>query len=202
MKKFASSSFYWKVFIYLTFVLLFCLPILAAADEIKASSTTNPPPKYELSRYDKFYADPIVISEKYRGHKVNVRATSKIQEQLDSKLSPLFQSWTKETQGPEAKALVIKPTVEAIKFIGGGARFWAGPMAGRSAVLMRVAIVDQKTGEVIANPEFYQHASAMGGSWSVGGTDNAMLGRIAELIVQYMINNYTRAVGGKTGAEE
>jgi hypothetical protein len=66
---------------------------------------------------------------------------------------------------------------------------------------MRVAIVDQKTGEFIANPEFYQHANAAAGGWSVGASDYAMLNRISDLIVKYMSDNYRNAVGGRTGAE-
>jgi hypothetical protein len=65
---------------------------------------------------------------------------------------------------------------------------------------MRVTYADETTGEVVASPVFYQHASAMGGAWSVGGSDNAMLSRVANLITTYTKNNYAAAVGGPTGA--
>jgi hypothetical protein len=45
-------------------------------------------------------------------------------------------------------------------------------------------------------PEFYAHAAAMGGAFSVGGTDNAMLVRIANSLAVYVFSNYRQAVGG------
>jgi hypothetical protein len=39
----------------------------------------------------------------------------------------------------------------------------------------------------------------MGGAWSIGRTDNAMLERIAGLIANYTIANYKNAIGGATG---
>jgi hypothetical protein len=40
----------------------------------------------------------------------------------------------------------------------------------------------------------------MGGAFSIGGADNAMLYRIAEIINDYVVRNYENAVGGPTGA--
>jgi hypothetical protein len=192
-------------FLYLIVVLAFCFIGFGCATPsttgyIKATGTTNPPPKYEFSRYEKFIAEPIVIAEQFREQNANIGAAATIQEHLNNKLNPLLQSWNKDTKTSELKTLVIKPRIEAIKFIGAGARFWVGGLAGNSGVLMRVNIVDQKTGEIIGNPEFYQHANATAGGWSVGGTDYAMLNRISDLIVQYMSDNYKNAVGGRTGA--
>jgi hypothetical protein len=65
---------------------------------------------------------------------------------------------------------------------------------------MRVTYTDESTGAVVASPVFYQHASAMGGVWSIGGSDNAMLSRVASLITTYTKDNYADAVGGPTGA--
>jgi hypothetical protein len=39
----------------------------------------------------------------------------------------------------------------------------------------------------------------MGGAWSIGGSDNAMLSRVANLITTYTKDNYADAVGGPTG---
>ncbi|MES2405054.1 MAG: hypothetical protein V4567_12065, partial [Pseudomonadota bacterium] len=72
---------------------------------------------------------------------------------------------------------------------------------GSSAVLMRVKFTDAQTGRVIADPEFYQRAAAYGGAWSIGGTDNGMLARIATVVQQYLQNNDARAVGGPTGLD-
>jgi len=61
-----------------------------------------------------------------------------------------------------------------------------------------VRFSDADTGEEIADPEFYQHAAAMSGAWSMGGADNAMLARESTLIASYLSANYDQAVGGPT----
>jgi len=63
---------------------------------------------------------------------------------------------------------------------------------------MTVKFTDATTGEVIAQPEFYQHANKMGAAWSFGATDKAMLVRVAGMITNYVRNNYGAAVGGST----
>lgn len=66
---------------------------------------------------------------------------------------------------------------------------------------MHLRMTDAETGEVMADPEFYQRASAEGGMWSIGGTDNGMLMRISTVAQQYLQRNYARAVGGPTGLD-
>lgn len=67
---------------------------------------------------------------------------------------------------------------------------------------MTVKLVDDQTKTVIAEPQFYQRASAMGGAWSIGATDNDMLKRIAVVCQEYLERNYNQAVGGPTGLEQ
>ena len=54
------------------------------------------------------------------------------------------------------------------------------------------------TGQLIAEPEFYQHANKMGGAWSFGANDKAMLIRISSMVTDYLQKNYAQAVGGST----
>ena len=95
----------------------------------------------------------------------------------------------KSTGKPETRTLVIRPPIKEIKFIGGAARFWVGPMAGSSAVLMEVSFVDKETGDVIAAPQFYRVANAWGGGMSMGGADNMMLSQVVQDIVIYTTSN-------------
>ncbi len=115
----------------------------------------------------------------------------------------MLKDWNeaKSTRDPPRR-LLIEPRVEKIKFIGGGARFWAGALAGKSALLMRVRLSDADSGVLIAEPEFYQHAAAMAGAWTVGGADNAMLARTTTLIADYLKANHPSAVGGPTSLVE
>ena len=114
----------------------------------------------------------------------NKKAAKKINEHLNTQMHYVFTMLNADEKQP-GKTLLIKPRIKEIKFIGGAARFWAGAMAGSSAVLMDVTYLDKDSGEVLAQPEFYNQANAMGGSWSVGATDNQMLDNVVKQITSY-----------------
>lgn len=158
---------------------------------IRATVESNPPPKGALNEFERFEVRQVAAASDVREE----AAMLKIQQNMDQKLSPLVSRWNRG----DGDTLVIEPTVQELKFVGGANRFFAGSLAGSSAVRMTVRLTDKETGEVIAEPEFYQKANASGGAWSVGGTDNAMLVRISTVVQEYLTNNYDRAVGGPTG---
>ena len=179
-----------------------CVALAACATTyIMPTTTTNPPPSEKLAGFSSFELQPIALAAAYQGSNANDKAAAKIQEHLTQRLNPLISAWKRES-GANARTLVISPRIEHIKFIGGGARFWAGALAGSSAVIMKVRLQDKATGQVIAEPEFFQRAAAMSGSWTIGGQDNAMLSRVADLISNYLSGNYDAAVGGPSGATE
>lgn len=171
-----------------------------ATTYIKPVAGGNPPPETKFSDFSEFELQPITVNPKYA--EGNVRATNKIQEHMDTLVLPMVSNW-ESMAGPGARrgTLVIKPHIEDIKFVGGGARFWVGAAAGSSAVLMKVTFEEKETGRVIAEPSFYQRAAAMGGAWSMGGHDNDMLRRIVSLFQQYLQANYASPVGGYSGEE-
>ncbi len=168
----------------------------ACTTEIKATSTQNPPPSEPFKNFGQFKLHPVAPNPADEKDDANQRATQKIDEELQSTLGAQLLRWDKG----EGRTLEIEPRVEEIKFVSGGKRFWAGAFAGSSAVVMQVNFKDADTGNTIAAPTFYQHASAMSGAFSIGGADNAMLYRIAEIINDYVVRNYENAVGGPTGA--
>ena len=178
--------------------LLLAIVVLAGActTQIYAPAATNPPPSAPFQTFGRVQLKPVVLNPAFADHSYNQSATAAIERNLQATLAPQLQSWDKGSE----PTLVIEPYIQEIKFIGGAVRFWAGAFAGSSAVVMRVTYKDAETGATIATPVFYQHASAMGGAWTIGGSDNAMLARVAELIAQYTRDNYVAAVGGSTGA--
>jgi hypothetical protein len=118
-------------------------------------------------------------------------------------VSPIIDGWNRAApQWQPVRVLVIEPMIEHIKFIGGGARFWVGPLAGSSAVIMKVKYIDKESGKLVSEPEFFQRAAAWSGAFTVGGQDNAMLARIVTLVADYTKRNYEEAVGGPSGALE
>jgi len=64
---------------------------------------------------------------------------------------------------------------------------------------MKFKIVEQPSGTQLAEPVFYQRASAMSGTWTFGAQDKDMMHRIVVLADQYLQSNYKEAVGGATG---
>jgi hypothetical protein len=169
---------------------------------IKTDITQNPPPVEKFSGFTRFELAKVALVAPYAGQESNERALVKIQENVSLKAAPLLRDWnvTGATVTP-VRTLVITPVVTEIKFIAGGPRFWAGPFAGSSAVVLNVTLTEKETGRVIATPTFYARAAAMGGAFTIGVTDNLMLVRIADRFTDYLAANYTTAVGGPTGAE-
>jgi hypothetical protein len=192
-------------------VLAACVALVATAAPSNASATekflpsvqTNAPPKAPFASFDRVEIAPVTLAAPWDKNKANVGAQSKIQGYFTSRLAAwtlVLNARTAKTDPP--RALLIEPSIEKIKFIGMGARIWVGAMAGSSQVLMKLKITDKQTGEVIAEPEFYQRANAWGGAYSSGGTDSDMLSRITDLVATYLSANLETAAGGPTGAEE
>jgi hypothetical protein len=179
--------------------------VMAASDVvdyIEAKQITNPPPSVPLNTFDRFEIAPIAMVAPYAGQDANEDAKKRLQTSLDEKVQSFLPQWNAaEAKNTPAKTLKIQPTIRHVKFIGGAARFWTGAAAGGSAVLMTVKLSDAATGEVIGEPEFYQHANKFGAAYSFGATDKNMLIREIELIAEYLRANYAAAVGGPTGKE-
>ncbi len=173
--------------------------LAACATQIKPSATSNPPPLEKFSAYDRFELKRVELSPTYASNGANTKAAAKIQEYFDARVKTVVDEWNGKRSG-NAATLVIEPRIEHIKFIGVGARIWAGPLAGSSAVVMKVRYIDKQSGKVIAEPEFYQRAAAMSGAATFGGQDNAMLARITTLVADYNRRNYAERVGGESGA--
>lgn len=170
--------------------------------KIKTDVTQNPPPAEKFASFTRFEMVNLTLVPPYTGQQANERALVKIQENVSAKANPLLASWNSAGASViPARTLVITPVVTEIKFISGGSRFWAGALAGSSAVILTAKFTDKETGREIAAPMFYARAAAMGGAYSFGATDNVMLVRIAGRLTDYLAANYAAPVGGPTGAE-
>ena len=190
----------WKC---LAVVMLSTLCTLAFAkdkDEIRPAGKTNPAPGELLSGFDRYELKPAVLTGVYAGQEINETALASFQRNFDERVG----AWVAEQNARPARldpvrTLVIEPRIEKIRFISGGARFWAGAFAGSSRILVKMKLTDQDTGQVIAEPEFYQHAKGMAGAWTFGAADNSMLVRSASLALDYLKDNHATAQGGRTG---
>jgi hypothetical protein len=166
------------------------------ATNIKATSTDNPPPAKAFSAYSRIEVKPVVFKEGYHGDQAGL---AKIDENLKKDLAPKLAQWN--SRAATGSTLVVEPVVEEMSFKHGAKRVLLGPLAGGSGVLMRMTIRDN-SGKVIATPEFFQRTAAFSGGFSMGAMDNVMLTRVASLASGYIVNNYDKAVGGPTGADD
>jgi hypothetical protein len=173
-----------------------------AADKFLPSVTTNAAPARPFGQFDRIEVAPVALAPPFDKHNANQVALERIQGHFNSRVTPMTAMMnSRPAKADPASTLLVEPTIQKIKFVGTGARIWAGAMAGSSQVLMKVRITDKATGAVIAEPEFYQKANAWGGAYSAGSTDNDMLGRITDMLAAYLGANMETAVGGPTGAE-
>lgn len=166
------------------------------ATKIKASSTENPPPAEAFSSFGRIEVKRVVFKNGYKG---DASGLAKIDENFQKDLGEKLVQWNKRPAN--GRTLVIEPVVEELSFKHGAKRVLLGPLAGSSGVLMRVTFRDAK-GQVVAAPEFFQRAQAMGAGFTFGVHDNLMLTRVANLASGYVVANYERAVGGPTGADD
>ncbi|MDY0885213.1 hypothetical protein ACFPL7_02440 [Dongia soli] len=140
------------------------LPVLMAmiatgcTTHIAPSVQNNPPPTEKLSSFSHFELLPVEASTEA---KKEDRALARISENMQQTVKPQLVGWEKQETG--GRTLKIQPYVQDLKFVDGGTRFFAGALAGSSAVVMKVKLIDAETGAVVAEPEFYQRAAAMGG---------------------------------------
>jgi len=178
---------------------LLAVPLLAFAGdkpEGQPTASENPPPKMTLDNFKRFEMEPIAMGAPFAGQKGNEVAKQKLQANVDLRAKPLLAEWNAMPAGESPRTLKIQPAIRYIRFITGGKRFFAGALAGGSSILVNVNLVDAASGDVIASPEFYQQANAMGAAYSFGGTDKAMLIRISNMVTEYLRSNYSQAVGG------
>jgi hypothetical protein len=177
-------------------------PSAAATEKYLPSVMPNPAPSEPLANFDRVEVTPVTLAAPFDKHNANIAARDKIQTHLDNRLSAWVLAMnTRAAKGAAPRVMVVEPVIEKIKFIGTGARIWAGALAGSSQVLMRVRLRDKETGAVVAEPQFYQRANAWGGAYSAGGTDRDMLSRITDLVAGYLGTNLETSVGGPTGGE-
>jgi hypothetical protein len=174
--------------------------MLAVAATALAESPQNPPPASAFAGYDKYELLPIAMGPPYAGDEGKEQAKAKIQGYMTAETNPIIEQWNTDAAGStRGQTLVIEPRIEKLKVVSTGARIWAGAFAGDSYVIMKIKIAEQPSGTVLAEPEFYQRASAMSGAWTFGAQDKDMMHRIVVLVNQYLQSNYKEAVGGATG---
>jgi hypothetical protein len=164
-----------------------------------ADVAKNPPPANKLQGYAGYELKAVTLNPELAGKKNIDKVVARVEEHLKVKAGAVVSGWSADAAN--SQKLVIEPHIESLHKPSGANRFFAGAAAGNSRILLKVKITEQPSGKVIGEPEFYRHANAVAGAWTMGAHDNVMLEKVAALVAGYLSANYTEAVGGDTGFE-
>jgi hypothetical protein len=127
----------------------------ACATNIHDKHDTIQPSKVRFGTFSHVAITPLVV-EQSEGDHGDGRAVEHIKTALAACLASIFKGAA--TASPDSRAnsdtLLVEPAIENLKKINGAERFFVGPMAGSSAVLLRTRYRNGATNEVIAEPVF------------------------------------------------
>ncbi len=174
---------------------LFAACTVHAADfQQPAENAMNPAPTVQLSAFQRFELVDVGMDPPYAGQDSNEVARQYLQGNISDRVGKVVSTWNEQPAGDAPRTLKIEPKIAHIRFITGGKRFFAGAMAGSSWVYVTVKMTDAATGEVIAEPGFYQSGSGRMGGLSFGATDKTMLIRISSMLRAYLQKNHEASV--------
>ncbi len=93
------------------------------------------PPEVKFGAFEKIYFRSTGINSALASNSANQKALARIDEHLFSRVRPIFlNSLTlieanEQLDGLDKNSLLIEPFIDDIRFVSGGARFWAGAYA-------------------------------------------------------------------------
>jgi hypothetical protein len=163
----------------------------ACATNIHDKHDTIQPSKVRFGTFSHVAIAPLVV-EQSEGDPGDERAVEHMKTALAACLASAFKdaAMTSADSKANPETLLVEPAIENLKKVNGAERFFVGPMAGSSAVLLRTRYRNGATNDVIAEPVFYAKASAWSGAWTIGVMDNVMLDRVVNQACDYARGNY------------
>ncbi len=87
--------------------------------------------------------------------------------------------------GRKDGALVARAELTSLRIVGGGARFWLGVMAGRSAMRFRVSLIDASTGAIVTSSEVGDDTT-WGGAFTIGARDRSLPERVGVQLAEFV----------------
>ena len=162
------------------------LATVAQEESSRMVATTEP-----LSAFGTFELHPMVMSDAVSSDSGKVKQAKLLEEKLRAKLIPLFEKWQRDGNHTGRK-LLVQPSLVSIRIVSGGARFWAGGLAGDSNIDLDLKLVDAATGAVVGKPRINKGSGGIAGGWTVGATDRNLLDYVAAISSQYLVANYQR----------
>lgn len=175
----------------LSFGIVFMVATLAGcATKIAPQNHTIQPSKIPLSQFQTYDLRPLVVDH-MEGDNGDRAAVARLDSEIRACLNSAFIGLKPQpsTDAPAGTALLVEPIVVDLKKVNVSERFWVGPLAGSSAMLLKLKLTDAGAKEIIAEPVFYGKSNAWGGAFTFAATDNAMLTRVVNDACNYARRN-------------
>lgn len=180
-----------------TILLILCMVLAGCAatpEKLESVAQTEAarlaPPTKSFSGYLSYELKPMVLSPAVLSESRKVEEAEKLEHKLREKFEPLLSHWEAAPAEGRSGTLVIEPQLAALKIVSGGARFWAGALAGNSAIDLDLLFTEQDSGQQVAKPRIARDADAMTGGWSIGKSDQNLHDYIVSIAHQYLTDNY------------
>jgi len=167
--------------------------VLAASSCANHVSKPKQTPKVvKFAHFSKVEVKEVSLAEAEKDSSSAQNAAKIMNNRLEDSMEKTFNN-VKIVKDGEAfsksgNVLRITPVIEGVKFESVAKRIWFGPMAGKSAILMKVTYSDEN-GKVIAEPEFYRVSGAWFGAVTYGYADQKMLNDILRDMAKYPSQN-------------
>lgn len=174
----------------LLIVALGAFALVGCANDIQPQAHTIQPSKVRLGSFESYILRPLTV-QKMEGDSGDQAAVARIDTEIQACLRTALQGIKEapvsDTQN--GKALLVEPIIVDLKKVNVSERFWIGPVAGSSAVLLKLKLSDVGAKQTVAEPVFYAKANAWGGAFTFAATDNVMLTRVVNDACSYARQN-------------
>jgi hypothetical protein len=100
----------------------------------------------------------------------------------------LFDSVVADDAANPAGALVVDANVEDMRIVSGGARFWAGAMAGKSFMNVKITAHDAASGAIVASTVITSDNNEFGAAWSFGASDRGLPSDMGPVLADFIIH--------------
>ena len=87
---------------------------------------------------------------------------------------------------PAAGTLVVKISVTDMRVVSGGARFWAGAMAGSSYMNLDVTLTDGATMQEVRKKQLSSTNNAFAAAWTMGSNDRSLPMDMGKMVAEYV----------------
>ena len=159
-------------------------------DEIVTNfAQTIQPTAEKLSVFSNYEITSLKVAEAIEADEAKRIYAVDLDKQLSLHITALFNDWGKTANDTNRK-LVVEPELVSLRIVSGTTRFWAGGFAGNSSIELKLVLKDAETQSIIASPVISKEANGIAGAWSVGESDQNLVGYVVSIAEQYLKNNY------------